>query len=110
MDGSKKHTLHFEKGQPLPVNAFWSLTMYGPHELLVDNPINRYSIGDRSNLKYNADGSLVIYIQNENPSDDKVSNWLPAPNGAFSVTMRLYWPKEEFLNGTWKMPAIKVGA
>lgn len=110
LDGSKKYTLHFEKGQTPPANAFWSLTMYGPDELLVDNPINRYTIGDRSDLKYNADGSLDIYIQHERPSKDKEPNWLPAPSGAFSVTMRLYWPKEEFLNGTWKIPGIKAGS
>jgi hypothetical protein len=81
--------------------------MYGPDELLVSNPINRYTIGDRSDLKFNEDGTMDIFIQNEAPSKEKQSNWLPSPTGAFSVTMRLYWPKEEFLNGTWKIPAVK---
>ena len=82
--------------------------MYGSDELLVANPINRFAIGDRNELKYNKDGSLDIYIQNENPGKDKVSNWLPAPKEGFSLTMRIYWPKEEFLNGSWKIPPVKV--
>ncbi len=108
LDGSRKYIIHFDKGQTPPANAFWSLTMYGPDEFLIDNPINRYAIGDRSNLKYNADGSLDIYIQNERPSKDIESNWLPAPKGPFSVTMRLYWPKESYLNGTWNIPPIRA--
>ncbi len=108
LDGAKKYTIHFDKGQTPPANAFWSLTMYGPDELLIDNPINRYTIGDRNSLKYNADSSLDIYVQNAMPSKDKEPNWLPAPKGAFSITMRLYWPKESFLNGNWKIPPVKV--
>lgn len=108
LDGSKKYVIHFNKGETPPANAFWSLTMYGPDELLVANPINRFAIGDRNPLKYNADGSLDIYIQNERPSKDKEANWLPAPTTGFSVTMRLYWPKESFLNGSWKIPAIQA--
>ena len=91
-----------------PANAFWSLTMYGADDFLVDNPINRYTIGDRSDLKYNEDGSLDVYIQNEQPAHDKEPNWLPAPKGAFTVTMRIYWPKESYLNGSWKIPAVKA--
>lgn len=107
-NGSDKYVIHFEKGQTPPANAFWSITMYGSDELLVANPINRFAIGDRNELKYNKDGSLDIYIQNENPGKDKVSNWLPAPKEGFSLTMRIYWPKEEFLNGSWKIPPVKV--
>ena len=108
LNGSKKYVVHFEKGQTPPANAFWSITMYGPDELLVANPINRFAIGDRDQLKYNKDGSLDIYIQNENPGKDKIPNWLPAGKEGFSLTMRIYWPKEEFLNGTWKIPPVKV--
>lgn len=107
LNGQNKYVIHFDKDQTPPVNAFWSLTMYGPDELLVDNPINRYVLGDRSPMKFNADGSLDIYIQHERPGKDKEANWLPAPDGPFSVTMRLYWPKESFLNGTWKIPGIR---
>lgn len=106
LNGINKYVIHFDKGQMPPANAFWSLTMYGADELLVDNPLNRYVLGDRSPMKYNADGSLDIYIQHERPGKDKEANWLPAPDGPFSVTMRLYWPKDSYLNGSWKTPGI----
>jgi DNA sulfur modification protein DndE len=108
LTGTKKYLIHFEKGQTPPANAFWSITMYNSDELLVANPINRFAIGDRDKLKYNNDGSLDIYIQNERPAKVKESNWLPAAKEGFSLTMRLYWPKEEFLNGSWKIPPVEV--
>ncbi len=108
LNGSNKYIIHFEKGQTPPVNAFWSITMYGPDELLVANTINRYAIGDREKLKFNQDGSLDIYIQHETPGKEKVSNWLPAGKDAFSITMRLYWPKDAFMSGNWKIPPVKA--
>jgi hypothetical protein len=108
LNGSRKYVIHFDKGQTPPVNAFWSVTMYGPDDLLVANPIKRYAIGDRDKLKYNKDGSLDIFIQHESPGKDIESNWLPSGKEGFSLTMRLYWPKEEFVNGSWKLPAVKV--
>jgi DNA sulfur modification protein DndE len=108
LNGAKKYIMHFEKGQTPPVNAFWSITMYGSDELLVANPINRFAIGDRDHLKYNDDGSLDIFIQHERPGKDKEANWLPAAKEDFSITMRLYWPKETFMNGSWKIPPVKV--
>ncbi len=102
-----KYVLHFEKDEIPPVRAFWSMTMYKlPERLFVDNPINRYSVGDRTeSLEYGEDGSLAIYIQHESPG--KESNWLPAPNGPFYVVNRLYWPKPEVLDGTWAPPPVK---
>ncbi len=108
LNGSRKYVIHFNKGETPPVNAFWSITMYGPDDLLVANPINRFAIGDRDKLKYNNDGSLDIYIQRDSPGKDKESNWLPAGKDAFSLTMRLYWPKEQFLDGSWKVPPVTV--
>lgn len=108
LNGSKKYIIHFEKGQTPPVNAFWSITMYGPDELLIANPMNRFAIGDRDKLTYNKDGSMDIFIQHEKPANDKVSNWLPAGKEDFSITMRLYWPKDAFMNGSWKIPPVKV--
>jgi len=107
LSGANKYTIHFEKGKTPPANAFWSLTMYDPDGFLVDNPINRYAVGDRSHLKFNADGSTDIYIQHESPGKDKENNWLPAPAGSFNVLMRIYWPKEEMINGSWKIPPVK---
>lgn len=108
LDGRKRWVLRFEPGQLPPVTEFWSVTMYKlPERLLVENPIQRYSIGDRtSGLKLGADGSLEIYIQSENPGADKVSNWLPAPAGPFFFVARLYGPKDPVLKGTWKLPRL----
>ena len=109
-DGSKKrYTLTFPKGQLPPVNAFWSVTMYDAKtQLLVENPINRYLINSPMlpDLKKNRDGALTIYIQKESPGKEKEANWLPAPDGPIYLVMRLYWPKEEALNGKWKPPAV----
>lgn len=80
----------------------------GKTQLLIENPINRYLINSPmlSDMKKNADGSLTLYIQNKSPGADKESNWLPAPNGPIYMVMRLYWPKEEALNGSWKPAPI----
>jgi hypothetical protein len=109
-DGSKRYTLRFAPGQLPPVNAFWSMTMYRmPEILLVDNPIDRYLLNSPmlSQFKRDADGGLTLYFQNESPGEDKDSNWLPAPKGWFMVVMRLYWPKEEALNGEWTPPQLQ---
>jgi hypothetical protein len=92
-----------------PVDAFWSLTMYDvPNFLLLANPIDRYSIGDRTpGLEVAGDGSLTIYLQHESPGPDKESNWLPAPAGDFRPIMRMYQPKQEVLAGDYELPAIK---
>jgi hypothetical protein len=88
--GENNYTLHFNKEELPPVNAFWSVTMYDEAGFQVANPISRFAIGDRDELKYNADGSLDLYMQNENPGREKVSNWLPSPaKGKLGVTMRL---------------------
>ena len=85
-----------------------------PESLLVENPINRYLINSPMlpGMKRNADGSLTLYLQKDNPGADKESNWLPAPNGPIYMVMRLYWPKTEAPSilpvgeGTWKPPAV----
>lgn len=102
------YTLHFTKDNLPPVNAFWSVTMYDAQGYQVANPINRFAIGDRDALKYNPDGSLTLYIQHQNPGPDKESNWLPAPaKGTLGVTMRLYAPRSQALDGRWNPPAIQ---
>jgi hypothetical protein len=89
------------------VNAFWSVTMYDAERYLVENPLHRYAIRDRTpGLRYNQDGSLDIYLQREAPAG-RESNWLPAPPGEFSVQIRLYLPKQEAIDGTWTPPAIE---
>jgi hypothetical protein len=108
LEGRKRWVMRFEPSQLPPVTEFWSITMYKlPERLLVENPLNRYSIGDRTpGLKLGGDGSLEIYIQNENPGPDKASNWLPAPAGPFFFVARLYGPKSSVLKGTWKLPQL----
>ena len=109
LSGENKYTLTFPAGGLPPINAFWSVTMYKlPESLLVDNPINRYVINSPMlpNLTKNPDGSLTLYIQNSPPASDKQPNWLPAPPGPFTVFMRLYWPKDEALDGTWQPPKL----
>ena len=108
-EGKHKYTLRFEKGQLPPVKGFWSLTMYDENMFFIANPINRYSMSVRTNPKYEPDGSLVIYIQNESPGSDKEANWLPAPTGKFHLMLRLYWPDENnpsIIDGSWIVPAV----
>ena len=93
-----------------PVNAFWSITMYRMPEILpVDNPINRYLLNSTmlEQFTYDADGGLTLYLQSESPGNDKESNWLPAPKGWFMAVIRLYWPKEEALDGRWTAPRLQ---
>ncbi|MEY4359055.1 MAG: hypothetical protein RLZZ631_541 [Cyanobacteriota bacterium] len=109
LDGRRRWVLRFPAGQLPPVSEFWSITMYTlPERLLVPNPLQRYSIGDRTpGLKLGADGSLEIYLQSDNPGPDKVSNWLPAPAGPFFFVARLYGPSPAALSGQWTMPALE---
>jgi hypothetical protein len=107
LEGVNKYILHFQPHEIPPVNAFWSITVYNSQSFLVNNSINRYALGDRDSLRYNADGSLDIYLQYVSPGIDKESNWLPIPRETFNLTMRLYWPKDAVLQGEWKPPAIK---
>jgi hypothetical protein len=110
LDGSKhNYVLHFDKDEIPPVKAFWSLSMYKlPEQLFIENEIDRYVISSATEgLQYNNDGSLDVYIQKENPEKDKVSNWLPAHDGLFSLQARLYWPSPENLNPLYVMPVIK---
>jgi hypothetical protein len=104
--GARPYTLHFTKEQLPPMRAFWSLTLYGEDGYFLANPIHRFAIGDRDALKFNADGSLDLYIQHDAPGADRDGNWLPAPEGAFNLTLRLYWPREQVVGGHWAPPPI----
>jgi hypothetical protein len=109
LDGANRYTLRFAPGQLPPVRAFWSLTMYDyPAQLMVSNPLNRYVLNTpmMPQFKKDADGGLTLYFQNESPGADRETNWLPAPKGPFLVVMRLYWPKEEAFDGSWKHPPM----
>jgi hypothetical protein len=108
LDGRNRYVLRF--GQDPPVDAFWSVTMYDlPDFYLVANPINRYSIGDRTpGLRHDPDGSLTIVIQHEQPAD--TSNWLPAPAAPFRPLLRLYQPQAALLDGTYQIPPVTKAA
>jgi len=106
LDGSNKYMLQFEKGAAPPVDAFWSITLYDPEGFQVPNSLNRFAVSSWMPFKYNADGSLDIYFQNESPGKDKEANWLPAPKGPFNLTMRLYAPKSDALTGKWNPPPV----
>ena len=102
-----KYTLKFPAGQLPPANAFWSLTLYdGQSRSFFRNLYNRYSINSaiKPALVPDADGGFTIYLQHDSPGPGKDTNWLPAPNGPFYLTMRLYWPKPAALEGKWSMP------
>lgn len=107
LSGADQYFMRFAPGELPPVGAFWSVTLYNDRQFLVENPINRYAIGDRDKLTLDRDGALSLYIQNQSPGKDLESNWLPAPQGAFNLFMRLYWPKKEVIEGTWKPPKIE---
>lgn len=107
LHGDNRYIIRFEKDKLPPANAFWSLTMYNSSGFFVANELDRYTLGDRSDLDFNEDGSLELYFQKDKPSEDKIKNWLPSPSGEiFSLTLRVYYPKQSMIDGTWKTPAL----
>jgi hypothetical protein len=107
LEGSRRYTLHFLKDRLPPVKAFWSLSMYDQDGFAVPNTINRFTLGDRDDLRLNTDGSLTIYVQHEPPEAGCQDNWLPSPaRGRFSLTMRLYEPGHQALDGRWTPPPL----
>lgn len=96
----------------VPVRGFWSLTMYDPQAdgryFLVDNPIGRYSIGDRTpGLMRNPDGSLDILIRHERPEGPLAANWLPAPAGPMRLALRAYLPQPALIERKWRVPPLE---
>jgi hypothetical protein len=111
LDGANKYAIHFDKADLPPVDAFWSITLYDPAGNAYPNSIDRQAVSSWMPFVYNADGSLDLYFQNENPGKEHEANWLPAPQGGFNLTMRLYAPRSEILVGKWNPPPVaKVGA
>src|SRR5262245_25025811 len=106
LDGANRYAIRFDKDSMPPADAFWSITTYDTEGFQVANPINRFAVSSWMPFKRDADGSLTLYLQNENPGGDRESNWLPAPKGPFNLTMRLYAPKSEALTGPWNPPPV----
>jgi hypothetical protein len=106
LDGASNYVIHFEKSEIPPVDAFWSITLYDNEGFQVANSLNRFAVSSWMPFKFNPDGSLDLYFQNESPGADKEANWLPAPKGPFNLTMRLYAPKSDALTGKWNPPPV----
>jgi hypothetical protein len=112
LTGANKYTLTFAKGQTPPVGGFWSITMYMVDGgwWFVPNPLNKFTVSPRNNLKANPDGSITRYFQNESPGKDLESNWLPAPKGKFIPIQRMYGPNQTpptILDGSWAPPKVE---
>lgn len=107
ISGDRRYVIHFDADALPPADAFWSITMYDSEGFQAANELSRFAIGDRDPLSYNPDGSLDIFIQHDDPGTDRQANWLPAPSGTLGITMRLYAPKPEALDGTWTPPVVR---
>ena len=105
--GDHDYVLHFDADDLPPAAAFWSVTMYDAEGFQAANALDRFALGDRDDLRYGADGSLDLYLQHESPGPEREPNWLPAPRGPLGVTMRLYAPLPEALDGRWVPPALR---
>jgi hypothetical protein len=108
LSGAQRYVVHFPAGQLPDVKAFWSLTMYGPDNNFVVNPINRYKLGSypKGAMQMDADGGLTLYLQNTSPGKDKESNWLPTPKDDFYLVLRTYLPGPSLLSQEWVPPAV----
>jgi hypothetical protein len=106
LNGQHEYVLHFPVGQLPPNDAFWSLAMTDVVGYMVPNPIDRYSVGGRSGLVPNADGSIDICIQRTAPAGHE-PNWLPAPAGNFKLMLRAYLPGRPVLDGEYHVPPVK---
>ncbi len=107
LSGANRYILHFPQGQAPPVAAFWSITLYDEQGFPVESAIKRHALGDRDKLTFNHDGSLTLYIQHKSPGADKESNWLPAPEGVFTLLMRCFSPRPQATSGAWVPPPVQ---
>jgi hypothetical protein len=108
LNGGFKYLLKFPKDKLPPVQGFWSVSLYNTRKFFVPNTLNRFALNSTQGLKKNADGSIDIYVQAVSPGKNLESNWLPAPASEdFSLVMRMYWPRQSVLDGSWKIPALE---
>jgi len=109
LNSANRYVMHFSNADIPPINpqGFWSITIYDKEYFLAPNAVDRYSLSSRDKFQQNPDGSMDLYIQKGSPGADKQANWLPAPDGEFILMMRLYWPKDEALNGAWVPPPAR---
>lgn len=108
LQGSGNYTVTFPRGGEPPVRGFWSLTLYNDKHLFHPNDLKRYSVGTKNKaLKRGSDGSLTVYVGAQSPGQEHEANWLPAPDGHFSLYIRAYWGRQEILDGTWQPPEVR---
>jgi hypothetical protein len=108
LNGENSYIVHFDKVPPVGEYGFWSMTAYGEDNFLIDNVLDRYAVNDRSDLKFNVDGSLDILVQASPPADEAMmGNWLPVKPERFHLHMRIYLPDDGVFNGQWEMPSIE---
>jgi hypothetical protein len=108
LQGSNRYAVTFPAGQTPPVKGFWSLTLYNDKHLFHPNALSRYSLGTKNTtLKRNGDGSLTLYAGKDDPGGESTANWLPAPEGTFSLYIRAYWGEEPILDGSWQPPKVE---
>ena len=106
LDGANDYTIHFAAGQTPPVGSFWSITLYDAEGFQVANPLDRFALSSWNSLRYDADGSLELNIQSENPGPEREANWLPTPKGPFNLLLRMYAPKSDAIVGKWDPPPV----
>jgi len=110
LNGQNNYSITFAKGRLPPIRGFWSVTLYNDVHLFHPNALKRQSLGTKNKtLKYNADRSLTLHVGAMSPGANKESNWLPAPNGTFSLYLRAYWADKAIIDGTWQPPPIVKG-
>lgn len=108
LQGSRSYKVTFPAGQEPPVKGFWSLTLYNAEHFFHPNQLRRYSLGTKNKtLKRAPDGSLTLYAGAVSPGPDNEANWLPAPDGPFSLYIRAYWGDQGIIDGSWKPPAVE---
>jgi len=108
LNSAHTYSVTFPPGQTPPVKGFWSLTLYNEKHLFSPNPLHRYSLGTKNtNLVRNSDGSLTLYAGRKNPGPSREANWLPAPEGTFSLYLRAYWGEQPILDGSWQPPKVE---
>jgi hypothetical protein len=105
LSGAHRYILRFEPGRLPPVGAHWSLAVYDMDQVFVQNSIDRHALGDRDDPELEADGALEIAIQHDRP-DRSDANWLPTPDGDFSLMLHMYWPNQRVLDGSWTVPPV----
>ncbi len=106
LDGNNSYVLHFDKGKLPPVDGFWSVTAYDIDGYFIPNALKRQAIGGRDRLVANADGSVDLFVQADSPGKERRLTGCLSEKAPFTLLMRVYSPREEFLEGEWSPPAV----